>query len=296
MPTLRCCAGAKPRAQSKSTLSSVERIELPDLESQTDVEIVKENLHAAQAIFFAYQLEEMRLFQVVERLVEMFQQGQLPIGHGRAGQMLHQYWRAHRPQPESVRRNAYWRMFGVAPGGDAEAVEPNSDFQSLWMRFVSAVSEYSREHSAAALITPPTPANAGVRKAARDLASNLSAHGWGAAHLLAEQLSADIQRALDILADPEVQQAFGARDAWQVIDHVNTTYLGGARDVTRIRTKAQAGQCILGWLAKMDQPSTHGDAELVDAVERWIAASDMPFSNAAKHRWRAVHFPRRKAR
>ena len=259
--------------RARSTLSSVEKIELPDLESQTDVEIVKENLHAAQAIYFAYQLEEMRLFQVVERIVELFRQGQLPIGRGNVGRMLEQYSRSHRPQPESVRRNAYWRMFGAAPGGDAEAVEPNSEFQSLWMRFVSAVSEYSREHSAAALITPATSANAGVRKAARDLATNLSTHGWGAAYFVAEQLSADIQRALDILGDAEVQQAFGARDAWQVIDHVNTTHLDGARNVARIRTKAQAGQCILGWLAKMDQPSTHGDAELVDAVERWIAAS-----------------------
>lgn len=249
------------------------KIELPDLESQTDVEIVKENLLAAQAIYFAYQLEELRLFQVVERIVELFQQGLLPLGRGGAGQRLEQMWRSHRPQPQSVRRNAYWRMFGVAPGGDARAGEPNSDFLSLWMRFIAAVSAYAREHGAATLITPPTPANALVRNAARDVATNLSASGWGAAYFVAQQLSADIQRALDILGDSEVQQAFGARDAWQVIDHVNTTYLGGARNVTRIRTKAQAGRWIFGWLAKLDQPSTQDDAELVDAVERWIAAS-----------------------
>lgn len=249
------------------------KIELPDLESQTDVEIVKENLHAAQAIYFAYQLEEMRLFQVVARIVELFQQGQLPLGRGSAGQMLEQMWRSHRPQPESVRRNAYWRMFGVATGGDAGAGEPNSEFLSLWMRFIAAVSAYARDHGAAALITPPTRANAVVRNVARDVAANLSASGWGAAHFVAQQLSADIQRALDILGDSEVQQAFGARDAWQVIDNVNTTYLGGARNVARIRTKAQAGRWIFGWLAKLDQLSTQDDAELVDAVERWIAAS-----------------------
>ena len=249
------------------------KIELPDLESQTDVEIVKENLHAAQAIYFAYQLEEMRFFQVVERIVELFRQGQLPLGHGRAGQMLQQYWRSHRPQPESVRRNAYWRMFGAAPGGDAEASEPNSEFLSLWMRFIAAVSAYAREHAAAALITPSTRANAGVRSAARDLAANLSRHGWGAAHFVAEQLSVDVQRALDILDDSEVQQTFGARDAWQVIDHVNTTYLGGARNAARIRSKAQAGRGIFGWLAKLAHPSAQDDAELVDAVEQWIAAS-----------------------
>ena len=153
------------------------KIELPDLDSQTEVEIVKENLHAAQAIYFAYQLEEMRLFQVVGRIVELFQQGQLPLGRGRAGEMLYQIWRSHRPQPESVRRNAYWRMFGAALGGDATEGEPNSDFLSLWLRFLVAVSAYAREHGASALITPRTDANAPVRKSARDLAANLSLHG-----------------------------------------------------------------------------------------------------------------------
>jgi len=69
----------------------------------------------------------------------------------------------HRP-PASVRRNAYWQMFGVAPGADARAGEPKSDFLSLWVRFIGAVSAYTRDHDAAALTTPPTRA---VRSAAR---------------------------------------------------------------------------------------------------------------------------------
>ena len=263
---LTCCACAEH-------IIDMQKIELPDLESQTDVEIVKENLHAAQAIYFAYQLEEMRLFQVAERIVELFHQGLLPIGRGNAGQMLEQYWRSHRPQPESVRRNAYWRMFGVAPGAAARAGEPNSEFLSLWMRFISAVSAYAREHRASALITPRTDANAQVRKAARDLAANLSLHGWGGALFMAKQLTADVERALDILGDSEVQQAFGALDMWQVIDSVNTTYLGGARNVARIRIKAQAGRLIFDWLAKLDEPTTKDDADLVGAVESWIAGS-----------------------
>ena len=248
-------------------------IELPDLESQSDVEIVKENLYAAQAIYFAYQMEEMRLFQVVERIVELFQQGQLPLGRGSAGQALEQMWRSHRLQPESVRRNAYWRMFGAAADRDADAGEPNSDFLSLWLRFIVAVSAYAREHGASALIAPRTDANASLRKTARDLAANLSRHGWGGAKFAAAQLTADIQRALDILGDSEVQQALGARDMWQVVESVNTTYLGGARNVARSRTMAQAGRRIFDWLAKLDQSSTQDDAELVDAVERWLAAS-----------------------
>ena len=59
--------------------------DLPDLEAATDTDIVKENVHAVQAIYFAYMLEEMRLFQVVERIAELFGRGLLPLGRGRAG-------------------------------------------------------------------------------------------------------------------------------------------------------------------------------------------------------------------
>ena len=62
-------------------MPSVE-ITLPDLESGVDVEISKENLRAVQAIYFAYMLEQMRMFQVVERIVELYQQGMLPLGRG----------------------------------------------------------------------------------------------------------------------------------------------------------------------------------------------------------------------
>ena len=66
-------------------------------------------------------------------------------------------------------------MFGADRGdtagdvsGDAVSGEPNTDFLSLWMRFIAAVSGYIREQSVAGLIEPPTAANAPVRKAARD--------------------------------------------------------------------------------------------------------------------------------
>ena len=69
-------AGAPPSAME---------IMLPDLDEASDVEIIRENLHAVQAIYFAYMLEEMRLPQVVERIVELFRAGLLPLGRGKAG-------------------------------------------------------------------------------------------------------------------------------------------------------------------------------------------------------------------
>jgi len=260
----------------------MEKIELPNLEAATDVEIVKENLRIAGVLYYSYQLEGMRMFEVVDRISELFAQGLLPLGRP-AADTLTQRARSGRPDTQSVRRNAYWRMFGVARSdtgsnvsGDASLGEPNTGFLSLWMRFIAAVSGYVPGHSVAELTEPPTIANASLRKAARDLAVNLSRHGWGAALAMARRLAADIEQAIDILGDPDLQRAFGVRDVWQVIDRVNMEQLGGARNVARHRTQAEAGRRIIDWLADRDRASEPRDVQLVMAVEQWTAASTMP--------------------
>ena len=262
----------------------MEKIELPDLEAATDVEIVKENLRIAGVLYYSYQLEGMRMFEVVDRIAELFAQGLLPLGRP-AADTLTQRARSVRPDTQSVRRNAYRRMFGVDLGstrvdtdGDTSSGEPNTGFLSLWMRFIAAVSGYVREHGSVQLIEPPTAANALVRKAARDLAVNLSRHGWGAALAMARRLAAEIEQAVDILGDPDLQRTFGVRDMWQLIDRVNTEQLGGARNVERYRTQAESGRRIIDWLADCDQVSEARDVQLVIAVEQWIAASATPDS------------------
>jgi hypothetical protein len=75
---------ARPRA----------RIDLPALKESANVAIATENLHAVQVLYFAAMLEELRMFQVADRLVEMFMQGLLPVGRGQAGEILYRYWKA----------------------------------------------------------------------------------------------------------------------------------------------------------------------------------------------------------
>ena len=120
--------------------------DLPDLEAATDTDIVKENLHAVQAIYFAYMLEEMRLFQVVERIVELFGRGLLPLGRGRAADALYRYARGGERMTAQERASFYARALG-APGGSAIAGQPNREFLSLWMRFMVAVSMFARQQS-----------------------------------------------------------------------------------------------------------------------------------------------------
>lgn len=292
--------------------ASAMEIMLPDLDEATDVEIQRENLNAAQAIYFAYMLEEMRLPQVVERIVDLFRSGLLPLGRGAAGDYLYNYYKKAADRiTEGERRDLYMRLFG-APGGDPNGTEPNRDFNELWLRFVSAVSSFARQLTVDRLLRTNIPVAVSqeqVRKAGRDLAANLSVHGFGIAYFAATELQSMILEYRDKLSDPEIRSAFGARDMWQVIDQVNANYLGGTRNTHRYRTQARSGAVIIRWLANnhqrltgrygevisiaaltnpqlrgSDQPTVDPhDWDLVQACEQWLAVGGVQDDSIEKY-------------
>ena len=211
---------------------------LPDLASAVDLEVVATNLHAIQALYVAAMLEELALFRVVDRLVELFMQGQLPLGACDARTQLSEYGkRSTNRLSEAQRRALYARVFGIAGGEDGTT--PNREFDTLWIRFVSAVASY----------VPPRD-NDALRTAARDLAINLSLHGCRLSLYAANELAEAVRDAIYIVADPDLRAAYGARDMWQLIDQIATLELGGARNALRYRTMASAGAVVLAWLAK----------------------------------------------
>jgi hypothetical protein len=257
---------------------------LPDLETEVDAEIVAENLRAVQAIYFAFQLEQMRAFDVAERLVELSQQEMLPLGDAGNRAAVERYASADGRLAAEERGEFYASALG-APGGDATGVEPNREFNGLWLRFVAAVAQFARQQQTAARVGISLPGDAAVRRAARALAVNASARGSGRTRAGATQLAATTGAVIDLLGAPEIRAALGARDMWQVIDQVSRFELGGAVNVTRFRTLAQAGSVMLGWLAahadtlagSVDFATGNAftDFDLLTAVEQWIAESDV---------------------
>ena len=127
-------------------------------------------------MIFASMFEELKAFEVVDRIVEMFQRGTLPIGPGNAGKQLYKYWQeAPNRMREDERRNFYAMTIGI-PGRPARRAV-NREFKDLWLRFVSSVSSLVRENEVDQLLRSTLPASISqqqVRKAARDLAVNLS--------------------------------------------------------------------------------------------------------------------------
>jgi hypothetical protein len=227
-------------------------IELPDLEDIQDEAIIEDNVRAMGPMIVSAMFEELKVFQVVDRIVEQFQQGMLPIGPGKAGKSLYKYWReAPNRMSEQERRNFASITLGI-PGGNPNAMI-NSEFNDLWIRFVSSVSSFIRQNEVDALLRSAMPSpisHQQVRKAARDLASNLSLHGYGMAHFAARELQEQIKFMIGLLQDPEIRGVYGARDMWQVVDQVATYDLGGARTSSRYRTLATCGTIITAWLAE----------------------------------------------
>ena len=243
-------------------------IDLPALESDVDVEIVKSNLDAMQAIYFAATLEDLKLFQTMDKLVELFHQGMLPLGKGAAGNQLYTYWKKSTDRLTEVeRRNLYARAFGF-PGGDASTGSPNREFTDLWYRFASGVSEYTRQNTLEKLLRSPVPSGVSaelVRKSGRDLAANLSLYGYGVAYFAATEMQAQIRDIMRVLGDEEILSAYGARDLWQVVDQVATLELGGARNGVRQRTMATSGATIIRWLRlNVDKLSSIGQGLFLD--------------------------------
>jgi uncharacterized protein YjdB len=276
-------------------------IDLPDLEQDvSNFEIMSGNIFALQPAYFAAMLEELKVFQVVEKLVELFQNGVLPVVRGDAGNLLFAYWKnAALRVSEAERRGFYARTLGF-PGGDADS--PNRDFKDLFMRFVSAVSSFVRQNTVDNLLRSNIPgaiSQQQVRKSGRDLATNISSHGYGMAYPMATELQKEINDVMTILKNGEIQDAYGAKDMWQLVDQVAGLELGGAKNSVKYRTMASAGATVFAWLANKatqlasgsyvpildvaqlqnaptysTKPTTNpSDYDLVGACDQWLAVT-----------------------
>ena len=279
-------------------ISSTE-ISLPEFDDATDTVAVQENLFGAQAVAFAASCEDMNMPQVVEKIVDLFRTGLLPVSRGKAGDYLYAYLKkAGERMTQGERLDLYRQVLGRNEGDPNTPA--NVEFKELWLRFVAAVSSFARQLSVDRIMRSQVPiavSQEQVRKAGRDLAANLSVHSFGIVRFAAAELQQTILEYRDLLSDAELRACFGARDMWQVMDQVNANYLGGPRNTHRHRTQARSSAVIIRWLAKhpdrisgrygevisinaltnsqmrgSEQPMVDpNDWDLVQACEQWLA-------------------------
>ncbi len=210
-----------------------------------------DDVEVAGALYAAAQLEELGLLPVCDRLVELYMRGGLPVGGGaEAAALLDAYWLGRAERPEAGERaDLYARTVG--PG-----------FDHLLGRLAASVTDYD---------AASRPAD--IAWAAGELRTSIEAHVDDDARDAVPILHAQLADALAILSAREVLAAYGARDPWQLIDHLSRLELGETRDVARRQALAAAGTALLGWLAEDHAPVTE---EIADAAEAFLNAAAMP--------------------
>ncbi|GAB2507566.1 hypothetical protein [Lysobacter humi (ex Lee et al. 2017)] len=291
-------------------ISSTE-IALPEFDDVTDQVAVRENLLGAQAVAFAAHCEDMGMFQVVEKCVDLFRMGLLPISRGKAGDYLYGYLKKSAERmTQNERLDLYRQVLGRNEGDPA--LPGNPEYKELWLRFMAAVSNFGRQLSVDRMLRTNVPVAVSqeqVRKAGRDLAANLSVHSFGIVRFAAAELQQTILEFRDVLSDAELRACVGARDMWQLIDQINANYLGGLRNTHQHRTQARASAVIIRWLANhsdrlagrygevisvnaltnpqmsgSDQPMlTPNDWDLVQACEQWLAVGGVQESSIERY-------------
>ena len=263
-------AVAKSLQDYGSGTSSQGSFDLPPLTDQTTGggadEIIPDHIRGVAVLYAGLQLEVLGLFKVVDRNVEIFMNGQLPVANDLGGNALNAYyWNSINRMSEGARWMQYSRVLGAKGGEVSGEVGPNTVFDDVFIRFISALSEYDRQQRVGNLIGNGRALSLTaehVRKAGRDLAANCTLFGYGYTQFAAKRLQQHIQAALNLLKLPDIQQAWGVQSAWQVVERVSAQEFHSTPNVVKYRTMADSGKKVLdivadksgAWTSTSDQP------------------------------------------
>lgn len=251
----------RPRLGAVAAWPGHVRIDLPTLHGTHA--LVPESIRAVAVIYLVHELETLGLFAVADRLVELFMQGQLPIG-GRDAAALDAFTRTEPSRlTASERRAIHERVLGPGAGS-------SGGFDEHWRRFLAdvaaAIAGAPDDPRPPSLLDP-------VRASGHALARLASERGGGVTQPAARVLGEHAKACLDLVALPSILAATGARDRWQVIERVGASYLGTSPPVMHHRERASAGAAVLGWIA--DHAAALATAPLALAgvagpVARWL--------------------------
>jgi len=257
--------GLRARVQEALTLyvpgQAGGTLELPPLDSAevAGTDLVRDNIRAIALIYAAWNLEEMQLFRVHDRVLEVFMNGQLPVGFDNGGRALSDYYFSADEVKisEAARRMTYTRVLGV-PGGEVSREAPaNAIFQDLLLALMAHVSEFDRQRRIADVVAGSNSRDdmlsltgEQVRKAGRDLAANATLYGYGGVFFVAQRLKDQVEQVLRNLSTPEILSAYGVQSPFQVVERVCATDFGGkVPNIVRYKTMAEAGKLILDIVA-----------------------------------------------
>jgi hypothetical protein len=259
----------------------------PRLKADFDESVTPSQIHAAAELYFIYQNERMKVFQVVDVLRRLFALGRMKIqrGPGARGLYILEKWKPLRYSRRD-RMIAYRRVFnyGNVPAPQGAVVNRNYHFQ--FVAFNSALAQYFRDLVVAEVVRGSTEISdrpfgtiATVQRLGTDLRYAIDRASYGNVLALAQEVGNYLQECLELLDAPDIKKSFDAATKWDVIEAVSIRHLGGMAELSQRAKMAEAGRRLLQFVASndfragLDPDIFRSEAKPMAAqAEAWIAA------------------------
>jgi hypothetical protein len=267
-----------------------EEMGYPHIQPDFDDSVVPSQLHAAAELYFIYQYDRSKVFQVVEVLLRLFHLGKLRMnrGPGARGLYLLEKWQPLR-YTRRHREAAYRRAFNYGSDPAAAGAVVNKEFHRQLVGFMSSVAQYFRDLLIGEVIRGgqlieqrPFGSVATVQRLGLDLRYALDRSTYGNIYPLATETGHYLKQVLALLDAPDIKKAFDANTKWNVVEIVSQRYLGGMAEISQRAKMAESGRRILQFVADNDF-KTSVDPLLFQSemrpmgpyAEAWLAAYRM---------------------
>lgn len=262
----------------------------PAITPDFDDAVVPSQLHAAAELYYIYQHERMKIFEVMDTLLRLFRLGKMRIqrGPGARGLYLLEKWQPLRYK-RADRMVAYRRAFNYGTAQAPAGAVVNRNFHRQMVGFMVSVGQYFRDLLIGEVIRGgqvieqrPFGSVATVQRIGLDLRYALDRSTYGNIFSLAMETGHHLKTVLQLLDAPDIKKAFDANTKWDVVEIVSNRYLGGVAEPSQRAKMAESGRRILQFVADNDF-KTAIDPILFQSVvrpmgahaEAWVAAYRM---------------------
>ncbi len=253
-------------------------------ETIEDQGVSPESVRAAGAIDYIYEIgERMGVFQIAEALVLNWAAGTIDVADGQAAGKLYRYWKEIDDRSDAAERGMLYRR--VLNKGGVKVLPRmvvNEPFPHLWSGLMTEIARYidkSEQVEIGRREGSPVSAQP-IYQAVRELQYNLTEYCTGMAFMQTRELYAQLQRAFDILRDPDIVAHFGGprrRNMWRVIEELSKREFNRSNPIGPLVRVAVDGNRIFKLVAAFDEATFTPEQlnELIDSAESYIINSSV---------------------
>jgi hypothetical protein len=237
-----------------------EEMGYPYIQPDFDDSVVPSQLHAAAELYFIYNYERSKVFQVVDVLLRLFHHGRMRLnrGPGARGLYLLEKWQPLR-YSQRHREMAYRRAFNYGLNSAPAGAVVNRNFHRQLVGFMVSLAQYFRDLLIGEVIRGgqlieqrPFGSVATVQRLGLDLRYALDRSTYGNIYSLATETGHYLKQVLNLLDAPDIKKAFDANTKWNVVEIVSQRYLGGMAEISQRAKMADSGRRILQFVADHD--------------------------------------------